>query len=720
MKEKNSKQQLLDQIFSKEGLLSRFLKNYEERPGQKEMAQKILDAYEDESVALIEAGTGTGKSLAYLVPAAFWALKHQEKTVITTNTIALQEQLLLKDIPFLLKTLDIDLKACLVKGMGNYLCQRKLKELQDQPLLFSMEETKDVQAIEHWAEKTNEGSKSDISFPLAPGTWEKVAAEAEACNHVHCPHYKSCFFFKARKEAADSQLLIVNHHLLLADIEKRRRNPTQESILPTYKRLVIDEAHNLEDIALESFAQKFDRIAFLRLLAKLHSESHSERSRLNLLRQELSSMSVIPPLLLQKIEIDIPAQKRTCQTQLEETIVELARFFETIETARPSFKNREPKTRITEAVSENPVWKKIHVPALIKLSDEALRLSQMLKGVLGDLEEFKGAPIYEKLTFHLLEMQAISLRLELSSTFLEQFTQDVPRDKRVRWFESNGTSVTLVDAALDISSLLNEHLFSQQLTSVLCSATIATARSFSFLKKRLGLDEELNLKEEIYESPFNYQERALFVVPTDLPLPTSPDFLPECIQAMAEAIEISRGSVFLLFTSYDMLQNCYRTLSNSGLSQRYPFLRQGDLPRHLLLEQFKKKEGSVLFATDSFWEGVDVPGEALRCVVIAKLPFAVPSDPLYEAYAQALEKDGLDPFSDYSVPQAVIKFKQGFGRLMRKKDDRGCVLCLDHRIVKKNYGKQFLHSLPPCKTAFLPKSEAFAEMRLFYERTKKK
>jgi ATP-dependent DNA helicase DinG len=721
VKEKNSKQELLSLIFSKDGLLSRSLKNFEERIGQKEMAQKILEAYEEDGIALIEAGTGTGKSLAYLVPAVYWALKHQEKTVITTNTIALQEQLIHKDIPFLLKTMDVELKACLVKGMGNYLCLRKLQELQDQPLLFSTEETKEVQAVEQWAAKTKEGSRSDIPFPVSPATWEKVAAEGESCNHVHCPHYKNCFFFKARDEAEDSQLLIVNHHLLLADIEKRRRNPTQESILPPYHRLVIDEAHNFEDIALESFAQKFDRIIFLRQLAKLHSDSHPERSRLTLLRQQLSALSVIPPPLLQKLEIDIPAQRRTCQADLEEAFAGLTHFFETVISDRPLSKERDSKKRITDAISGNPFWKETIVKSLLALSEEIQRLSQMLKGVLADLEDFKEAPFYEKLSFPLLEIQAIAQRLELSATFLEQFIQDEPVEKRVRWFESSGSNVVLVDASLDISSFLNEHLFSQRRTSVLCSATIAAARSFSFMKKRLGLiQHEAKLREEIFESPFNYQERTLFVVPTDLPVPSSPDFLAECIKAMAEAIEISRGSVFLLFTSYDMLQNCYRSLSNSALPQRYPFLKQGELPRHLLLEQFKKREGSVLFATDSFWEGVDVPGEALRCVVIAKLPFSVPSDPLYEAYAQSLEKEGLDPFSDYSVPQAVIKFKQGFGRLMRKNDDRGCVLCLDHRIVKKNYGKQFLQSLPPCKTCFAPKTEAFAQMRLLYETTKRK
>ncbi len=716
MEQKDSQHQFLRLIFSQDGLLSRSLNDFEERPVQKEMSQRILEAYEGNHIALIEAGTGTGKSLAYLVPAVFWALKHQEKTVITTNTIALQEQLLHKDIPFLLRTLDVEVKTCLVKGMSNYLCLRKLQELQDQPLLFSSEETKEVQALDRWAEKTDEGSRSDIPFPVSPATWEKMGAEGESCNHVHCPHYKRCFFFKARKEAAEAQILIVNHHLLLADIEKRRRNPAQESILPPYHRLVIDEAHNLEDIALDSFAQRFDRIAFLRLLARLHSDTHPERSRLTLLKQALATMPMIPPILLQKLEIEIPALRRIGQVELEEMFAQLTHFFGTILDENSVPKEKEVKRRMTDGIVQHPFWKDKLTPELLSLSEQIKRLSLALKAILADLEELKNG--YEKLSVHLLEIQMIAMRLEQAASFLIQFTQDEPKEKRVRWLEFNGGNIGLIDAALDISGFLNEQLFAKLHTSILCSATMATARSFHHLKSRLGLSaQEKKLKEEIYDSPFNYAERALFVVPTDLPLPSSSAFLPECIKAISEAIEISKGSAFVLFTSYEMLQSCFRALANTDRMQMFPFLKQGDLPRHLLLDQFKKREGSVLFATDSFWEGVDVPGEALRCVIIAKLPFFVPSDPLYEAYAQSLEKEGLNPFFDYAVPQAVIKFKQGFGRLMRKSDDRGSVICLDHRIITKNYGKQFLQSLPNCRTCFAPKADAFAEMRLFYKRT---
>ncbi len=697
----NPKTQLIDWIFSKEGALCRTLKNFEERTGQKEMAKSVLESYEQSKIALLEAGTGIGKSMAYLVPAIFWALKHKEKTVIATHTIALQEQLIHKDIPFLLEIMGEELKCTLVKGMGNYLCLRKLSELQEQPLLISTGESQELDSIEQWAEKTEEGSRSDLSFAVTPATWEKVAAESESCNHAHCPHYKNCFFFKARKEAEEAQLLVVNHHLLLADVESRRDNDKEQAVLPNYQRLVIDEAHHLEEIALESFAARVDRIGLIRQLAKVHSEQHS---RLALLRKELSVLPQIPPPLIQKLEIDLPAQKRRCHEALEETFALFTHFFEAA---------TEQKKRLHPADTATPFWQEEILPSIAKLQEALTHLALALVGLLSDLETYKESPFYEKLTIPLLEIQAVATRLEETSLFLKRFASDEPKEKRVRWWEKRGANASIVDASLDVSTYLQEHLFSKCNTSILCSATLTTARSFLFLKQRLGfLSREENLKEEIYESPFNYRERTLLAIPTDLPEPSHPDFLQACFSVLEKTLQITRGGAFLLFTSYDMLQKAYAQLE--PLSKQFPLLKQGELPRHLLLEKFKTEKNSVLFGTDSFWEGVDVPGNALRCVVITKLPFSVPTDPLHEAYAQSLQEQGLNPFFDYSVPQAVIKFKQGFGRLMRSKEDRGCVLCLDTRLVKKNYGKKFLDSLPTCRTCFAPQSQVFEEMRTFY------
>ncbi len=711
------KEKLLDLIFSQDGLLGRFLNEFEQRTGQKEMAQEILSAYEEDKIALIEAGTGIGKSLAYLVPAVYWALKHQEKSVISTHTIALQEQLIHKDIPFLLKTMDVELKAVLVKGMGNYLCLRKLDELRQEPLLFSEGESKEVQSIEKWADKSKEGSRSEIAFPISAGTWEKVACEADTCNHVHCPRYKECFFFKARKEAQDAQILVVNHHLLLADINAKIDQDVREekSIIPHYERAIVDEAHHLEQVALDSFARSVDRIGILRLLARIFSETHPERSRLKLIHADFASTN---PDLTHMVDVAIPVQKKECAVLVEKAFAALTHFIEDVMPQERSF-SRENKRRITAPMTRVSQWKDPVQTAFTELSDKMEQIALSLRSLEGKLEEFKETKLQDKVQNHMLELRSLSSRLDESAEALNGFFSDDETEERVRWIEMTAVNVILIDAKLDISSLLHEHLFSKLRTTALCSATLTTNRGFSFVKERLGLSKEKpeNILEQIYDSPFNYAQRTLLAVPTDLPGPSDPQFLPSILDPIRQMVTISKGNAFILFTSYEMLQWVYERLSKDPISSKFPLLKQGDLSRHLLLEQFKETEGSVLFATNSFWEGVDVPGEALRCVIIAKLPFSVPSEPIYQACSEAMERDGKDPFNDYAVPQAVIKFKQGFGRLMRKKNDRGCIVCLDNRLVKKNYGKQFLSSLPPCKTSTGPLTQVLEEMRAHYART---
>ncbi len=705
-------EELLTLVFAKTGLLSRSLEGFEERHEQRAMTRQILEAYHEDRIALIEAGTGTGKSFAYLIPALFWAAKHQEKTVISTHTIALQEQLLKNDIPFLASTLDIDVKVSLVKGMGNYVCLRKLKELQTEPLLVQLDEAREVQAIDSWSDRTQDGSRSDLPFPVSPQTWEKVAAEGDNCTHVQCPHFKQCFFFKARKEAIDSQILIVNHHLLFSDVQARKDK--KDSILPAFERLVLDEAHHVEQVALESFAGRIDRLNLIRTLGKLCSDTHPEKSRLFLLRRDLLTLAHISPQLIRKIEIDLPAEKRRCGDALENAFAAVLEFLDAISKQQPG---KEVKWRLTPALLTHPLWKERVIPTLKTLADLLKDFSISLFPLQPELEALKTTPIADKLSNHAVELQALTNRIEEASQFLHRFLEGEELEKRVRWIEASRTNIAIYDAALDVSQFCKEALFSPLRTSVLCSATLATAREFSFAKERLGLGT-FKTTENVYDSPFDYAQRSLFLVPLDLPAPQDVAFLPAAVDLIERAITASEGSAFLLFTSYDMLHKCYEKLRTQKIAEKYSFLKQGDFPRHMLLEQFKREKGSVLFATDSFWEGVDVPGEALRLVVIAKLPFSVPTEPLYQAYTDALEKEGKDAFMDYSVPQAVIKFKQGFGRLLRKSTDRGCILCLDNRIVKKNYGKIFLGSLPPAATCFAPTEKVLAEMRAFYIRTK--
>lgn len=697
----------IESLFSRHGLFATAAERFEERIEQKEMARLILESYEKGKIGLIEAGTGIGKTFAYLAPAVFWALTQKEKTVIATHTIALQEQLLHKDIPLLLNAIGEELRVSLMKGMNNYLCLRKLEECQGQPYLFSTEQRQDLLNIERWAEKTTDGSQSSLPFPVVHQVWEKVSADGDSCSRVHCPHYKKCFFFLARKEAEEAQLLVVNHHLLLTDVEFRCRQDGQGGILPSYRRLIIDEAHRLEGVALKILAKQLDCAALFRLFTRLHPEKHSQHSRLERLRKEVASFPSPPLSLLHKLEVELPAQKIRCQTALRELFEGLFHFFEN------AFVEETEKGRITEMVINCKRWQEKILPLMNLLKEEMNCLIVELGTIETALKLYRDLPEYHRLQVHLSEIQGICFKAQEVSQLLGEFSLNDSEEKKVRWFEKKEGNLCLIDASLNISKLLSEFLFSLQDTCILCSATMTTANSFSFIKERLGLTSlSGRIQEGIYESPFNYQERTLFAVPTDLPAPSSSQFLSKAVTIIQEIIHASQGSVFLLFTSYKMLNAVYEALP-PDMATQYPFLKQGEISRHLLLEQFKRGKGSVLFATNSFWEGVDVPGDALRCVVIVKLPFIVPTDPLHEGYAEILEAQGINPFISYAIPKAVIKFKQGFGRLIRAKEDRGCVICLDNRMITREYGQEFLRSLPPCQTCFDSKEVVLSKVRQF-------
>lgn len=708
-------QELFDLIFSPKGLLSCYLKDFEERPEQREMAEQIAKVYENDGIALIEAGTGTGKSLAYLIPAVIWALKHKEKTVISTHTISLQEQLVKKDIPFLLKVLDVDIKVSLIKGMNNYLCLRKWDEIEKQ-------ETKEFEALEGWVEKTKVGSLSEITFPLSPGIWEKVNAEADLCNHTHCPHYKQCFFFKERRQAADAQLLVVNHHLLLSHLVARGQKgfEEQKSAIPPHQRIIIDEAHHLEEIAISSLSHRIDFLSLSRLLHKLFSETHPTSSRLSLLRRTLNMHSFSPleegfSSLVQKLDIELPARKRDLFSLMESAFQKLENF------CRSFFSNQEEQRwRLKPEIFKGASWKEEVEKVFLSLVAQMNSYAQTLYALEKTLEEIKNPTLQEKLATHCLEIHAIAKRLEEKAEALLLFFSEKEEELRVRWVEKNASSIALVDAHLDVSSYLREHLFNRLSTVALCSATLATNRNFQFVRQRLGIEsekQETRIAEKIYHSPFDYQKRTLLLVPTDLPLPSAPEFEESAAAFIYKALCMSRGNAFVLFTSYSMLKECYEQVSKLIADEPFSLLKQGDASRQTLIERFKNEEGSVLFGTDSFWEGVDVAGEALRCVILVKLPFKAPSDPLVEAQTEALQRQGKDPFSDYAVPHAAVKFKQGFGRLMRKKNDRGCIICLDKRLVTKSYGKIFLNSLPPARTHFETSAQVLQEMKTFYNRT---
>lgn len=718
---KLNSQEFVDCVFSQEGLLGKVLNDYELREEQRQMALQILEAYEKEHVALIEAGTGVGKSWAYLIPAIYWAITRGEQTVISTHTIPLQEQLTEKDLPFLLKTLDIDIKPVLVKGMSNYLCLKKLYETDSNRLSLLPEEQDKLSQIQDWAELEDEGSYSSVPFSVSQYLWDQIAADRSTCTHVQCPHYKECFFFKARKKMADAQILIVNHHLLMAELASKvhAKGKEEKSILPKFYRLIVDEAHHLDEIALESFAKKNDRIDLVRWLGRIYSEHHPEKSRCLLFLKDILALGIKKSALEVHLQTDLPGLKRNAVVKVEELFKKIEFFAQTYLKEDKGGEAKELRWRLRPEHLLSEYWQKELKAHFIEAADDLVSIAMQLGNLRSEFSDQDKQTI-EKLSDHFQELEFVAQSLSQKAEDLRAFTLNESDVTRVRWIEMTGfmSNIMLVDAHLNVAEYLKQYLFDPRVSSVLCSATLTSSNRFDYVRERIGLASRASdsyVSEKIYPSPFDYQNRVLLAVPKDISFPSDPGFIREAADAIVKGVEASKGSCFVLFTSYDMLRQVYKLVEDR--LKNYSLLKQGDASRQVLIEQFKSKEGNVLFATDSFWEGVDVPGEALRCVIIVKLPFKVPSDPMYQAFSEMYEKQGKDPFSGYSLPSASIKFKQGFGRLIRKKGDRGCILCLDKRLMAKSYGSTFLKSIPGCKRAYEDSSVLFPMIREFYRKT---
>lgn len=736
----NTSQQLnsekILQLTDASGLLSRMIKGFEPRPQQRSMMSNVIDAYNNNRITLIEAGTGTGKSLAYLIPALAWAAQFKERTVISTNTINLQEQLINKDIPHLLKALNLNLKAVLVKGMNNYACLRKLEDVQLELRLYPSEESEEIEKIYLWSSQTTDGSRADLSFLPSPAAWERVGAESEACSHNQCPHYQKCFFFKARRQAQDALILVANHHLLLTDLAMRGDldNYNDPCLLPAYKRIILDEAHHLEELATEHFASKIHRLELNRILGRLSSDKTSQPGKLVMLKGKIQSLfSKAPPRdlmhVLNLLSTNLPALRHRLIDETHRAFDALTNFVEAIkhpmdQQTSEDFSS-EKKLRLLENHQSHPHWQGEVHPLTSRLIETLLEFRHGVTGLeaqmkLVDIERFQ-----EHTKSIRLDIQALGSRLENAIGLLQYFLSKIEGKTRVRWIETQKlktlNNVHLVDADLDVAKVLVNFLFSKFPTIVLCSATLTTNKQFNFIRQRLGIIKEFlperEMSEHIYDSPFNYHQQALLAVPVDMPPPSHPDFNAVAFENIWKAIEASRGQAFILFTSYSMLQSCYNALAKKLAENRYRLFKQGDDNRQTLLNKFKNTERSVLFGTDSFWEGVDVAGDALRCVVIVKLPFKVPTEPIIQARTEAILEKGGDPFIDYSVPHAVVKFKQGFGRLIRNQWDRGCIVCLDTRLVTKRYGEYFLNSLPKCEKAFMKGELLWPRMSEFYRQT---
>jgi len=722
------------ELFKQDGLLSQQIKGFEARLVQQKMTANVIQAYNENKIALIEAGTGTGKSMAYLIPALIAAACNKERTVISTNTITLQEQLVSKDIPVLVKALSLNVKAALVKGMNNYACIRKIEEAQSELRLLPDQEAQELEKIVAWKASTKDGSRSKLSFVPSHATWERVGAESDTCTRNDCPYYQECFFFQARRQANDAQILVVNHHLLFADLSLRAEtnNYDTPAILPFYQNVILDEAHHIEDVATEYFATRVTRMEMTRTLNRLSSEKQNKvTGKLPLLKDKIHTVfKNAPPTQLSKVlsslNMDLPAMRRKIQDYIQEAFLSLTLFAEAAASSPNEESNQgDVKLRLLEHHQRHTDWPGEVIPRTQQLADELLRYSQSLSGIEASLKGVDHDSFQEQTKGIRFEIQALAMRLDSMARFLKEFISVPTTKQQVRWLETQKlrffTNIHLVEAKLDISQALVDFLFSKFPTVVLCSATLTTNKSFDFIRERLGLTPKLlphkGITENIYESPFNYPQQAMLVVPTDLPNPSQEGYTEAAIEKIWECIQASRGNAFVLFTSYTMLKQCYDRLVVRLTENRYHAFKQGDEHRNILLHKFKTTNYSVLFGTDSFWEGVDVVGEALRCVIIVKLPFKVPTEPIIQARTEALIAQGKDPFLDYSIPTAIVKFKQGFGRLIRNKKDRGCIVCLDTRLITKNYGKMFLNSLPACRQLFAEGPAVKDQMAEFYRMT---
>ena len=722
-------------ILGPAGPLAGNLKGFESRPEQVAMMRNILDAYNHNQIALIEAGTGTGKSIAYLIPALLWAVQTKERTVISTNTITLQEQLLHKDIPLLTKALNLDVHTVLVKGMHNYICLRKFDEVQQESLLLTPQEVRELEGIDAWKENTQDGSRSSLPFTPTHALWEKLSAESDTCTRNNCPYFQKCHFFKARKDAQEAQILLVNHSLLFSDLALRNDNEAGKDvgILPNYTRIILDEAHNIEHTATEFFASNTSQLDILRLMARLTTEKGGNaQGKLPLLKSKLGKIKIKDHTktitsIHNRLTLDLPGMRRELLNHAHEVFSAYSRFSKMMQNI-PEYADDmsvgEQKLRIFAHHHDHRDWKERLIPNVKQLVESIKRYEQGLKALLEDIKQLEGS-VDDQIKGVMFEVNALAQRLGACAGSIEDFTLNPITVNAVRWIEVHPlklmVNISLIDAQLDIAKTLADTLFCKYPTVILCSATLTTNNHFNFIRNRLGLtNEHLKsrvIKEYTYNSPFNFADHAMLVLPTDMPNPTDPQFNAVAAEKIWQAIQASNGNAFVLFTAYTNLKTCFDLLEARLRERGYNPLKQGDDDRLMLINKFKKTDRSVLFGTDSFWEGVDIAGEALRCVIIVKLPFRVPSEPLIQARSEAITARGGDPFMEYSLPQAIVKFKQGFGRLIRNQRDRGCIVCLDNRISTKRYGKSFLDSLPKCQQIFVAGDAMQKAMSDFYRRT---
>ncbi len=650
----------LKDIFSPGGIISQQLPGYEYRDEQLHMTNAVARAFAASEHLIVEAGTGVGKTFAYLIPAISLAVKTDQPVVISTNTISLQEQLVTKDIPFLQKVLPRDFKAVLAKGRSNYLSRRRLNSLLtfEHGLFDTMDEVEQVKTIVEWVENTEDGSRADLPIQPRSQIWSKVASDRDNCLGRKCPTYDVCFYFNARSEMHEADLLIVNHHLLFSDLTLRHHDPAA-GILPDYDYLVIDEAHHLEAIATRHSSLEISNSQIKWLFDSLHSPRNE----------------------------DSGTAARFNSTQLIDAVDEARDqaniFFGAVEVYFAGLDSYTTTQRIDEHNTPKvfPHGNILDQP----LSEIEKTLKDLLENVAATEDDEQELVSYVN--------QCRRLREELD-LMIQQHDPDF-----IYWVESSswGRSprILLNATPVNVSQRLHESLFDVKESVVMTSATLSTNNNFAYFKKRIGID---TCRELLVHSPFNFKEQVKIHIPRTMPDPNSVEFIPAAAEEIKHYLKLTHGKAFVLFTSYKMMDEVFEEvepfLSEIGIDV---FKQGGELSRTDMLQAFREDTDSVLFGTSSFWEGVDVRGEALSNVVITRLPFEVPTHPVMAARVKQIKEQGGNEFYEFSLPEAILRLKQGFGRLIRTQTDQGIVVILDPRIRTRSYGKQFIDSLPPCE-----------------------
>jgi len=615
------------------------------------MAQAVEQAIEERRHLIVEAGTGTGKTLAYLLP----VIRSGKRVIISTGTKNLQEQLFHKDIPFLEQALfpegNRKLSVCYMKGRNNYLCRKKLYDLTGQPGLSGLDEIEQYRAIAAWEQTTQSGDRAELtSLPEASALWHKLDARADTCLGQKCSSWDKCFVTEMRRRGMESDILIVNHHLFFADlgIKQQADHAPDAGILPDAGTVIFDEAHELEDVAGSYFGISVSAARLEELCSDVEASVQRNKMYMASLSGAIKSLR------------------------------ERSGFFFSLlpeGEGRFAFENRRD--------------------FLEKNGDEFVGLRQSLVRLGAEIENLPSKP-EEVFAF---TRRAQELQVQLG------FLMESEDKNTVFWIErrrGGREKISLQATPIDVGPILRECLWSKLESSVLTSATLAVGEGFDYIRGRLGIEHARDL---VLPSHFDYQNQALLYVPPDLPDPRTPQFGAKAADRIRRLLEITRGRAFVLFTSYAQMRDIYQRLLGEV---EFPMLLQGDAPKSALLEEFRLTPNCVLFATSSFWQGVDVQGEQLSCVIIDRLPFAVPSDPVVAARIKAIDAEGGNAFFQYQVPAAVITLKQGFGRLIRSLNDRGLLALLDNRILKKQYGRVFVESLPDYKrTTELGRVEEF-------------